>query len=105
MVISLDIYGLWVFTSEERTTQFPNMFYSLLVVQETVLGPPLFLLHVNNSLLIVQETVLGPLLFLLHVNDLPSCENSKVHLFVDDCLLYRKIKNSHDQIDTRHDTE
>ena len=46
-----------------------------------------------------QGTVLGPLLFLLHINDLPSCVNSKVRLFSDDCLLYREIKNNQDQID------
>ena len=41
-----------------------------------------------------QGTVLGLLLFLLHINDLPSCVNSKVRLFADDCLLYREIKNN-----------
>ena len=41
-----------------------------------------------------QGTVLGPLLFLLHINDLPSCVNSKVRLFADNCLLYREIKNN-----------
>ena len=40
-----------------------------------------------------QGTVLGPLSFLLHINDKPSCANSKVRLFTDDCLLYRQIKN------------
>ena len=45
-----------------------------------------------------QGTVLGPLVFLLHINDLPSCANSKVRLFADGCLLYREIKNNQDQI-------
>ena len=45
-----------------------------------------------------QGTALGPLLFLLHINDLPSCVNSKVRLFADDCLLYREIKNNQDKV-------
>ena len=45
-----------------------------------------------------QGTVLGPLLFLLHMNDLPSVVSSKVRLFADDCLIYRNIKNKEDQI-------
>ena len=44
-----------------------------------------------------QGTVLGPLLFLLHINNLPSCVNSKVRLFADDRLLYREIKNNQDR--------
>ena len=45
-----------------------------------------------------QGTVLGPLLFLLHINDLPSGR-----LFADDCLIYRNIKNTEDQITLQKD--
>ena len=50
-----------------------------------------------------QGTVLGPLLFLCHINDLPLSVKSQVRLFADDCLLYRAIRNVHDHILLQND--
>ena len=50
-----------------------------------------------------QGTVLGPLLFLCHINDLPNCVKSTVRLFADDCLLYRTIRTIQDQIQLQND--
>ena len=50
-----------------------------------------------------QGAVLGPLLFLCHINDLPLAVTSTVRLFADDCLLYRKITIQHDHITLQND--
>ena len=50
-------------------------------------------------------TVLGPLLFLCHINDIPNCVKSKVRLFADDCLLYTSIKTFQDQIQPQEKSE
>ena len=52
---------------------------------------------------IPQDTVLGPLLFLCHINDLPSSVTSHVRLFADDCLLYRTITSQQDHIALQND--
>ena len=46
-------------------------------------------LHVDSR--IPQGTVLGPLLFLCHINDLPLSVDSEIRQFADDYLIYREI--------------
>ena len=50
-----------------------------------------------------QGTVLGPLLFLCHINDLPDSVKSTVRLFADDCLLYREIRSFQDHLTLQAD--
>ena len=50
-----------------------------------------------------QGTVLGPILFLCHINDLPSCVTPQVRFFADYCLVYREISNFHDYIPLQND--
>ena len=52
-----------------------------------------------------QGTVLGPLLFLCHINNLPDCVKSQVNLFADDCLLYRTISSQSDHLTFQKDLE
>ncbi|KAK3091517.1 hypothetical protein FSP39_020434 [Pinctada imbricata] len=52
-----------------------------------------------------QGTVLGPIMFLCHINDLPEVVQSSVRLFADDCLLYRKIKSQEDHRKLQEDIQ
>ena len=54
-----------------------------------------------------QGTVLGPLLFLVHINDLPSVVDptTAVRLFADDCLLYRSIHSVADHVQLQRDLD
>ena len=43
-----------------------------------------------------QGTVLGPPLFILYINDISDNISSSIKLFADDCLLYRQINTKED---------
>ena len=45
-----------------------------------------------------QGTVLGPLLFLCHINNPSAFIRTKVHLFADDFLLYQEISSIQDHL-------
>ena len=44
-----------------------------------------------------HDSAIGPLLFSIYINDLPNCvQDSVCRLFVDDCILYQRIRSNHD---------
>ena len=52
-----------------------------------------------------RKVLFSDMLFLLHINDLPRNVSSTVRLFADDCLLYRPIRNSSDQVALQNDLD
>jgi hypothetical protein len=45
---------------------------------------------------IPQETVLGPTLFLVFINDIADNLHSTARVFADDCVIYRQIHTEKD---------
>ena len=50
-----------------------------------------------------QDTVLGPLLFLMFINDLPDTVTSNTRRFADDCIIYRTVKSIQDCLQLQED--
>ena len=50
-----------------------------------------------------QGTVLGPTLFLIYINDIADIITSNIRLFADDCVLYRTINSTSDNITLQED--
>ena len=52
---------------------------------------------------VLQDTVLGPLLFSLYINDISSDIESEIKPFADDCVCYREIKDEVDTMNLQRD--
>ena len=52
-----------------------------------------------------QGSVLGPLLFSLYINDITEDIDSELRLFADDCVYYRKIKDTEDTVKLQEDID
>ena len=70
------------------------------VVVDGISSPPV---HVLSG--VPQGTVLGPLMFLLYINDIAIGIPSPLHLFADDCLLYRTINSIEDSLILQKDLD
>ena len=57
------------------------------------------------GLQLCQDTVLGPLLFSLYVNDISADIESEIRLFADNCVCYREIKNEEDTLKLQRDID
>ena len=87
--IKLDHYGILGDILQWIQSCITNISQQVLVEGHTVTPAP-----VTSG--IPQGTALGALLFLIYINSLPLKNSSTIHLFVDDSLLYRKIKSPED---------
>ena len=52
-----------------------------------------------------QGTVLGPIIFLVHINDIADNVTSEIRLFADDCDCHREINNSNDCAELQKDID
>jgi hypothetical protein len=50
-----------------------------------------------------EGSELGPLLFLVYVNNIWRNIDSTIRLFVDDCIIYREVKNNNDMENLKTD--
>ena len=54
---------------------------------------------------VTQESVLGPILFMMFVNDLPSIVSSPTYMFADDTKIFRAIRISEDHTALQYDLD
>ena len=52
-----------------------------------------------------HRTVLGPTLFLIYINDIAENITSNIRLFADNCVLYRTINSTADNLALQQDLD
>ena len=82
LTIKLDYYGIRGSTLRWINSFLLDRTQKLISVSYTV----------NVTSAVPQGSVLGPILFLIYINDLPNSLSSKVRLFADDAIVYRKLQ-------------
>ena len=85
----LDYYGI-----RGSTYKWTNSWLSWRTQQVVLIGQASDPVPVISG--VPQGSVLDPILFLIFINDLPYNIRSSVHLFADDCALYRNIYSIQD---------
>ena len=85
----LDYYGIRC-----STLAWINYFLSNRTQQVVLEGVASGTVDVTSG--VPQGSVLGPILFLLYINDLPKSLTSKVRIFADDAIVYKKINSADD---------
>jgi len=96
LLAKLEHYGI-----RGETKNWIREFLTNRTQQVIVEGESSMSVHVDSG--VPQGTVLGPLLFLSHINDLPDQVASQVRLFADDCLMYRSITSEQDHLAFQED--
>ena len=94
LLLKLEHYGIQSNTHLWIQTWLTNRTQKVVVEGETSTN-----LKVLSG--VPQGTVLGPLMFLLHIS---TRITSSIHLFADDCVLYRVIKTPEDHDHLQQDT-
>jgi len=89
LVQKLEFYGI-----RGKPLQWITSFLSKITQQVIVEGSYSTPCKVTSG--VPQGSVLGPTLFLIHINDLVTGIQSTARLFADDCLIYRPIATTTD---------
>ncbi len=96
------LYNLKHYGINGNTPKWLSIFLKLRSQKVVLDGTHSLWTHVDSG--VPQGTLLGPLLFIPHINDLPNTVSLHVSLFADDRLIYKAIKSVQDQ-DSRLKTQ